>query len=64
MSLGPDSCFTNLLFEDEGIQRLFFEVLYDLLVRENELRPRGSYTTFFSKKAVKKILKKSWGRMR
>lgn len=56
--LGTDSCFTNLLFEDETVQRFSLEALYALLQGRNETRPEGSYTTYLFEKGKEKILKK------
>ena len=56
--LGTDSCFTNLLFEDETVQRFSLEALYALLQGRNEARPEGSYTTYLFEKGKEKILKK------
>jgi phosphoribosyl-ATP pyrophosphohydrolase/phosphoribosyl-AMP cyclohydrolase len=56
--LGTDSCFINLLFEDENIQGLTVDALYDLLRERNRLRPEGSYTTYLFEKGREKILKK------
>ena len=56
--LGTDSCFTNLLFEDESVQRFTLEALYELLRQRNAERPEGSYTTYLFQKGREKILKK------
>ena len=56
--LGTDSCFTNLLFNDEQVQQFSLEALYKLLQQRNELRPEGSYTTYLFEKGQDKILKK------
>ena len=56
--LGTDSCFTNLLFEDESVQRFTLEALYELLQQRNTERPEGSYTTYLFQKGREKILKK------
>ncbi len=56
--LGTDSCFTNLLFEDERAQRFTLDALYELLRRRNAERPSGSYTTYLFEKGREKILKK------
>lgn len=56
--LGTESCFTNLLFSDEGVQRFTLETLYDLLRQRNAERPSGSYTTYLFEKGREKILKK------
>ena len=44
--LGTDSCFANLLFRDEEVQRFSLEALYALLEGRNAQRPEGSYTTY------------------
>ncbi len=56
--LGTESCFTNLLFSDEGVQRFTLETLYDLLRQRNAERPSGSYTTYLFEKGREIILKK------
>ena len=48
--LGTDSCFTNLLFEDETVQRFTLQALYELLQQRNAERPEGSYTTYLFQK--------------
>lgn len=56
--LGTDSCFTNLLFCDEEVQRFSLDALYALLEARNAQRPEGSYTTYLFEKGKEKILKK------
>ena len=56
--LGTDSCFANLLFRDEEVQRFSLEELYALLEGRNAQRPEGSYTTYLFEKGREKILKK------
>ena len=56
--LGTDSCFANLLFRDEEVQRFSLEALYALLEGRNAQRPEGSYTTYLFEKGREKILKK------
>ena len=56
--LGTDSCFTNLLFEDEAVQRFTLDALYELLEQRSAERPEGSYTTYLFQKGREKILKK------
>ena len=53
-----DSCFANLLFRDEEVQRFSLEALYALLEGRNAQRPEGSYTTYLFEKGREKILKK------
>ncbi|MBQ8975501.1 MAG: bifunctional phosphoribosyl-AMP cyclohydrolase/phosphoribosyl-ATP diphosphatase HisIE [Oscillospiraceae bacterium] len=55
---GSDSCFTELLFKDEQVQRFTLEALYSLLEGRNAQRPEGSYTTYLFEKGKEKILKK------
>ncbi len=55
---GAESCFYNLLMEDESVQRFALQSLYNLLVQRNEERPEGSYTTYLFAKGKEKILKK------
>ena len=56
--LGTDSCFTNLLFTDEKVQRFTLQTLYSLLEERDRLRPEKSYTTYLFEKGKEKILKK------
>ena len=56
--LGTDSCFTNLLFNDETVQRFTLQALYSLLEERDRLRPEKSYTTYLFEKGKEKILKK------
>ena len=55
---GSDSCFSELLFRDEEVQRFTLEALYGLLEQRNAQRPEGSYTTYLFDKGREKILKK------
>ena len=55
---GADSCFTNTVFKNESLQEFSIQGLYDMLVRRNETRPEGSYTTYLFQKGIDKILKK------
>lgn len=56
--LGTESCFTDVLFEDETVQRFTLETLYGLLEQRNAERPEKSYTTYLFDKGREKILKK------
>lgn len=56
--MGTDSCFTNLLFNDEDVQEFALETLYELLRQRNVQRPEKSYTTYLFEKGREKILKK------
>ena len=56
--LGTDSCFNDIVFEDEYIEEFSLESLYALLVGRKELLPEGSYTTYLFQKGIDKILKK------
>ncbi|NCC06532.1 MAG: bifunctional phosphoribosyl-AMP cyclohydrolase/phosphoribosyl-ATP diphosphatase HisIE [Clostridia bacterium] len=56
--LGTDTCFTNLIYNDETAQRFTLEALYELLQTRNSDRPEGSYTTYLFEKGREKILKK------
>ena len=56
--MGTDSCFTNLLFNDEAVQEFALETLYELLRQRNIQRPEKSYTTYLFEKGREKILKK------
>jgi len=56
--LGTDSCFNDIVFEDEYIEEFSLESLYSLLVGRKEQLPEGSYTTYLFQKGIDKILKK------
>ncbi|NLA77332.1 MAG: bifunctional phosphoribosyl-AMP cyclohydrolase/phosphoribosyl-ATP diphosphatase HisIE [Clostridiales bacterium] len=56
--LGTDSCFTNLIFNDDEVARFSLESLYSLLEGRKKERPEGSYTTYLFEKGKEKILKK------
>ncbi|NMP36662.1 MAG: bifunctional phosphoribosyl-AMP cyclohydrolase/phosphoribosyl-ATP diphosphatase HisIE [Clostridiales bacterium] len=56
--LGTDSCFSNLIFNDDEVARFSLEALYSLLEGRNKERPEGSYTTYLFEKGREKILKK------
>ena len=55
---GTDSCFNDIVFEDDYIEEFSLESLYALLVGRKELLPEGSYTTDLFQKGLDKILKK------
>lgn len=55
---GTDSCFNDIVFEDDYIEEFSLESLYALLVGRKELLPEGSYTTYLFQKGLDKILKK------
>ncbi|MBO4831787.1 MAG: bifunctional phosphoribosyl-AMP cyclohydrolase/phosphoribosyl-ATP diphosphatase HisIE [Oscillospiraceae bacterium] len=55
---GSESCFFNLIYQDEDARRFTLETLYGLLKERNELRPEKSYTTYLFEKGREKILKK------
>ena len=56
--MGTDSCFNDIVFEDDYIEEFSLESLYSLLVGRKELLPEGSYTTYLFQKGLDKILKK------
>ena len=56
--LGTDSCFNDLLFENDEQPPFSADVLYELLEKRKEELPDGSYTTYLFKKGPDKILKK------
>ncbi len=56
--LGTDTCFTNLIYNDETASRFTLETLYAMLEQRNKERPEGSYTTYLFEKGREKILKK------
>lgn len=52
--LGTDSCFANLLFRDEEVQRFSVEALYALLEGRNASVPRAAIPPTCLKKGGKK----------
>jgi len=56
--LGTDSCFNDLLFQNEDLDDFTTDVLYALLESRKEELPQGSYTTYLFEKGLDKILKK------
>ena len=56
--LGPDSCFTNPVYQIPENEPFSLEGLYSLLQGRKETLPEGSYTTYLFQKGLDKILKK------
>lgn len=57
--IGTESCFNELLFNDDTAKQAFsLEELYTLLAERKRIRPEGSYTTYLFEKGKDKILKK------
>ena len=56
--LGTDSCFNDLLFQNEDLDDFTTDALYALLESRKEELPQGSYTTYLFEKGLDKILKK------
>ena len=56
--LGTDSCFSNLLWENDELQPFSLEGLMDMLVGRKIEKKEGSYTTYLFEKGLDKILKK------
>ena len=55
---GTDSCFNDLLFQNEDLDDFTTDALYALLESRKEELPQGSYTTYLFEKGLDKILKK------
>lgn len=55
---GAESCFFELLYEDETKQRFTLEALYDLIMGRKDSMQEGSYTSYLFSKGREKILKK------
>lgn len=56
--LGTDSCFNNVIFENEDLNPFSLEMLYDMLVGRKVEKKEGSYTSYLFEKGKDKILKK------
>ena len=56
--LGTDSCFTNAVFENEDLNDLTLDELYDLIKGRKDNPQDGSYTSYLFDKGLDKILKK------
>ena len=56
--LGTDSCFNDLLYQNEEMDDFSFDSLYALLQSRKAELPQGSYTTYLFEKGMDKILKK------
>ena len=56
---GTESCFNNILFENDEIAEPFsYQGLMDLIIGRKEDKKEGSYTTYLFEKGIDKILKK------
>ena len=55
---GSESCFTAPVYQSEERQEFSLQGLAQMLIRRNEERPEGSYTTYLFEKGRDKILKK------
>lgn len=55
---GADSCFNDIVFEDDHSEEFSLEALYSLLLGRKSDLPEGSYTTYLFQKGLDKILKK------
>ncbi len=56
--LGTNSCFTNLIYNDESKNDFSMEALYELIKGRKIEKKEGSYTTYLFEKGKEKILKK------
>ena len=56
--LGTDSCFNDLLYQNDDLDDFTTDALYTLLESRKEELPQGSYTTYLFEKGLDKILKK------
>lgn len=56
--LGTDSCFNNLIYNDEAQGEFSIEGLYRLIEGRKTEKKEGSYTTYLFEKGKEKILKK------
>ncbi len=56
--LGTDSCFNNLVYQNEEKSEFSMDGLYELLLGRKKDMPEGSYTTYLFQKGIDKILKK------
>ena len=56
---GAESCFNDVLFENEDIPEAFsYHGLMNLIIGRKEEKKEGSYTTYLFEKGIDKILKK------
>ena len=56
--LGTDSCFNNLIYNDDAQGEFSIEGLYRLIEGRKTEKKEGSYTTYLFEKGKEKILKK------
>lgn len=56
--LGTDSCFSNLLWENNELRPFSLEGLMEMLVGRKQEMKEGSYTSYLFQKGIDKILKK------
>lgn len=55
---GNESCFFNLIYQDESKNDFSIDALYDLIKGRKTEMKEGSYTTYLFEKGLDKILKK------
>ncbi len=55
---GAESCFFDLLYQDETAQKFTLQILYDLIASRKTAPKEGSYTSYLFDKGLDKILKK------
>ncbi len=56
--LGTDSCFNNLVYENEAESEFSLEALMKIIEGRKINKKEGSYTTYLFEKGIDKILKK------
>lgn len=56
--LGTDSCFENLLWQNDELSSFSYEGLMSLISGRKTNKKEGSYTTYLFEKGIDKILKK------
>jgi len=56
--LGTDSCFNDLVWENDELQPFSLDALMRMLVGRKTEKKEGSYTTYLFEKGIDKILKK------
>ncbi len=55
---GADSCFNDVIFENEDINDFTMDGLFELIEGRKTEKKEGSYTTYLFEKGIDKILKK------
>ena len=56
--LGTESCFTDVIWENDELHEFTYEGLMDLIAGRKTEKKEGSYTTYLFEKGLDKILKK------